>query len=98
MIGTPSYGTVSATSPSRPNPGSTLPVFAFKRDHLPACGEDDALRIAAISRPISNATERCHAAVQFVTPDLFTGIRFQRYYRSPAGKYITPFTTIGVIS
>src|SRR3984957_20169083 len=87
-----------SNSPSLPKPGSTLPVFAFSAISLrPTVNR---MRGGLLLSPGQYATPRRDGAPpatgysQMVLP--LSGSRATT--RSTAGRYMTPFTTIGVAS
>src|ERR1700677_1551062 len=96
MVGTPEYGTTMSTWPSLPNPGSILPVLAFSAINLRP--EVNRMRGGFCLSPGQYATPRCDATpaansyLQISEP--VTGLSAST--RLPAGRYITPLTTIGV--
>src|SRR5262245_56627594 len=98
MSGTPFHGTLMSTEPSGPKPVDASPVSAFSDiKRQPAV---QMIRDGAEESPGQNATPR---AVVLPVGSLSSKTSFpvsasSASTRPPAGRYMTPLTTIGVAS
>src|SRR5215813_5251259 len=98
MSGTPFHGTLMSTEPSCPKPVDASPVSAFRDiKRRPAV---KMIRAGVEESPGQNATPR---AVVLPVGSLYSQTSFpvsasSASTRPPAGRYMTPLTTIGVAS